>query len=80
MSAKHLLPRNERVTNKNVFIMDLSLSYKSYSLGPHITTNLSEAVLLKGKSNAFVNNENYINTLRTGDTDLRFHITTVQDG
>ena len=24
--------------------------------------------------------ENYVNTLRTGDADLRFYITTVQDG
>jgi hypothetical protein len=38
-----------------------TLLYISYSLGPHITRNLSEAALLKGKPNAFVNNENYFN-------------------
>jgi hypothetical protein len=41
--------------------VDLSLSYKSYSLGSHITRNLSKAALLKGKWNAFANNENYFN-------------------
>jgi hypothetical protein len=49
MSAILLILRTEQDINKNVFIVDLSLSYKSYSLGSHITRNLSKAALLKGK-------------------------------
>jgi hypothetical protein len=49
MSAIVLILRTERDMNKNVYIVDLSLNYESYSLGPHITRNLSKAVLLKGK-------------------------------
>jgi len=61
LSSAFIILRTERDKNKNVFIVDLSLSYQSYSLWPRITRNLSEDALLKAKSNAFVNNENYLN-------------------
>ena len=42
--------------------------------------NVSDKSCRENKNAQFVFSNVFVNTLRTGDADLRFYITTVQDG
>jgi len=75
-----------------VFTPSLSLSILHGALNPSTESNLTSsskvvpsvqrslyAVALYGIQSIFLKSHS-VNTLRTGDADLRFYITTVQDG
>ena len=63
------------VQNENEQLTNIRLGYMSLVLGP-ITT-----VTVLGTIQYIVDSTvEYVNTLRTGDADLRFYITIVQDG